>query len=126
MDKMVIQEQIIDRNTDLFRLFEEDMHDEHDHFDIVNASFYVDKYLNQKMLSVEEGIDYINDCFENFVVKHCWWTSPLMIRNVSESVRKFYESMLHHHIITDREYASVEDTVENCVETWIEDFLKKK
>ncbi len=116
------------RNDALLQLFQSDLVNEKDQsidIDIKGAKFYVDTYLQNKRLSVEEGIDYINDCFGKYVVNQCWWSTPVLIRRVSKSVGKFYHSMLRHHIITMREYSSVQDTVEHCVDSWIEDLFRK-
>lgn len=116
------------RNDKLLQLFQSDLlstGNQSTNIDMKSADFYVNTYLKEKHLSVEEGIDYINDCFGKYVVNQCWWSTPVLIRRVSQSVSKFYHSMLNHHIITIREYNSVKDTVENCADSWIEDLLEK-
>ena len=123
-------EEIWGRNEKLIALFKQDISDLSEktiNNHVRCVKFYIDDFLTfREPLSVEEGVDYLNECFDYFVPQKCWWSSPHMIRSVSSSVKKFYHSMYLHHIISKEEYESVRHTIKYCLEDWIQDLMERR
>lgn len=65
-------------------------------------------------LSVEEGVDYLNECFDYFLPQKCWWSSPHMIRSVSSSVKILSLSNISI-TLSVKEYESVRYTIKYCL-----------
>ncbi|MGN1181570.1 MAG: hypothetical protein ACI4SR_01080, partial [Faecalibacillus sp.] len=65
-----------------------------------NVDFYINDYLLYgDLLTFDQGIEVIDDFFDNFFIRKCMWSTPSTIKSTAASLKKFYKSMADHQKI---------------------------
>ena len=129
MDKYEIYEkkceEIRRTNAELLELFEKDLSglspktiNRH----LANVDLYINDYLLRlDALTMEHGIEMIDDFLGYFFICKCMWSTPATIKSTAASIKKFYKCMMKHGKITGREYDALCDEIKTGMEFWQED-----
>ena len=87
-----------------------------------NVDLYINDYLlRQDALTMEHGIEMIDDFLGYFFIRKCVWSTPATIKSTAASIKKFYKCMMKHGKITGRAYDALCNEIKTGMEYWQED-----
>lgn len=86
-----------------------------------NVSLYINDYLNYyDIIKAEDGIDKIYSFLDGWFIRKCLWVSKNSIKEMTASLKKFYQYM------SENNYVTVEDYKDMCffIKESMDDFFE--
>ena len=84
-----------------------------------NLDYYLNDYLlRDDALSMEDGIEKIDDYFSHFFIRQPNGATPGTIKSTSDSIRKFYQCMVVNNKIDKDGFICVCKTIKDSLPGW--------
>lgn len=85
-----------------------------------NVNFYINEFLcYYQPQTMEVGCYEIGSFLGDWFIRKAMWSNPTSIKSNCSSIKKFYQCMLLHGLITFKDLRELEDTIKEEKDEWI-------
>ena len=87
---------------------------------IANINLYINDYLSYyEVTKMEDGVFMAYDFLDDWFIRKCLWSSESSIKEMSASIKKFYQCMSEFNIIKTEDYKllcqEIKDNMNNFI-----------
>lgn len=86
-----------------------------------NASLYINDYLNYyDITKMEDGITSVYSFLDGWFIEKCLWSSKNSLKEMSASIKKFYQCMSEKNYVSKEQYKGLCDFIKENMDVFLE------